>query len=93
MGIRMALGADPSAIRKLVVWQGMRLSLVGVAVGIAAAFGLTRLIATILFGIKPWDPVVFIAAPLILSAVALLAVWLPATRASKLDPMQALRAE
>jgi len=93
MGIRMALGADPSAIRKLVVWQGVRLFLVGVAVGIAAAFGLTRLIATILFGVRPWDPVVFISAPLILSAVALLAVWLPATRASKLDPMQALRAE
>jgi predicted permease len=93
MGIRMALGADPSAIRRLVVWQGVRLSLVGVAVGIAAAFGLTRLIAALLFGVKPWDPAVFISAPLILSAVALLAVWLPATRASKLDPMQALRAE
>ena len=93
MGVRMALGANPSAIRKLVVWQGIRLTLIGVAVGIAAAFGLTRLIATILFGVKPWDPAVFIAAPLILSAVALLAVWLPATRASKLDPMQALRME
>jgi predicted permease len=93
MGIRMALGADPSAIRKLVVWQGVRMCLVGVAVGIAAAFGLTRLIATILFGVKPWDPVVFISAPLILSAVALLAVWLPAARASKLDPMAALRVE
>jgi len=93
MGIRMALGADPSAIRKLVVWQGVRLSLVGVAGGIAAAFGLTRLIATLLFGVKPWDPAVFISAPLILSAVALLAVWLPATRASKLHPMQALRIE
>jgi predicted permease len=93
MGIRMALGADRSAIRKLVVWHGMRLTLVGVAVGIAAAFGLTRLISSILFGVKPWDPEVFISAPLILSAVALLAVWLPATRASKLDPMQALRME
>ena len=93
MGIRMALGADPSAIRKLVVWQGVRLSLVGVAGGIAAAFGLTRVIATFLFSVKPWDPAVFISAPLILSAVALLAVWLPATRASKLDPMQALRME
>jgi predicted permease len=93
MGIRMALGADRSAIRKLVVWHGMRLTLVGVAVGIAAAFALTRLIVSILFGVKPWDPAVFISAPLILSAVALLAVWLPATRASKLDPMQALRME
>jgi len=93
MGIRMALGADRSAVRRLVVWQGMRLALVGVAVGMAAAFGLARLIATLLFGVKPWDPAVFIAAPLILSAVALLAAWLPATRAAKLDPMQALRME
>jgi predicted permease len=93
MGIRMALGADRSAIRRLVVWQAMRLTLVGVVIGIAAAFGLTRLIASILFGVNPWDPAVFIAAPLILSAVALLAAWLPATRAAKLDPMQALRME
>jgi ABC-type antimicrobial peptide transport system permease subunit len=93
MGIRMALGADRSAICRLVVWQGMRLTLVGVAVGLAAAFGLARLIATLLFGVKPWDPAVFIAAPLILSAVALLAAWLPALRASKLDPIQALRME
>ena len=66
---------------------------VGVAVGIAAVFGLTRLIANFLFGVKPWDPAVFISAPLILSAVALIAVWLPATRASKLDPMPASHME
>jgi ABC-type antimicrobial peptide transport system permease subunit len=64
-----------------------------VVVGIAAAFGLTRLIATFLFGVKPWDPAVFVSVPLILCAVALLAVWLPAARASKVDPIQALRAE
>jgi ABC-type antimicrobial peptide transport system permease subunit len=93
MGIRMALGADRSAIRKLVVWHGMRLAITGVAFGVAAAFGLTRLIASFLFGVKPWDPAVFLAAPLILSAVALLAVWLPAERASSVDPMQALRME
>jgi len=93
MGIRMALGADRSTIRKLVVWQGMRLALVGVVLGIGAAFGLTRLIASFLFGVKSWDPFVFVAVPIILSAVALLAVWLPATRAAKLDPMQALRVE
>ncbi len=93
MGIRMALGADRSIIRKLVVWQGMKLALVGVVLGIGAAFGLTRLIASFLFGVKSWDPMVFITVPLILSAVALLAVWLPATRAAKLDPMQALRVE
>jgi len=93
MGIRMALGADRATIRRLVVWHGMRLAFTGVALGIAAAFGLTRLIANFLFGVKPWDPAVFICVPLILSAVALLAVWLPAMRASRVEPMQALRAE
>jgi ABC-type antimicrobial peptide transport system permease subunit len=93
MGIRMALGADRGTIRRLIVWQGMRLALVGVVLGIGAAFGLTRLIASFLFGVKSWDPAVFVAVPVILSAVALLAVWLPASRAAKMDPMQALRVE
>jgi predicted permease len=93
MGIRMALGADRDRIRKLVVWQGMRLALTGVVAGIAASFGLTRLLSTFLFGVKPWDPAVFVSAPLILTASALLAVWLPAARASKLDPIEALRDE
>ncbi len=93
MGIRMALGADRATIRNLVVWHGMRLALVGVTLGIGAAFGLTRLIASFLFGVKSWDPLVFVAVPVILSIVALLAVWLPATRAARLDPMQALRVE
>jgi putative ABC transport system permease protein len=93
MGIRMALGADRRRIRKLVVWQGMKLAIVGVLLGIAGAFGLTRFIASFLFGVKSWDPMVFITVPLILSAVALFAVWLPATRASRLNPMQALRVE
>jgi putative ABC transport system permease protein len=93
MGIRMALGADRGVIRKLVVWHGMRLALVGVVLGIGAAFGLTRFLASFLFGVKTWDPIVFVAVPLILTGVALLAVWLPATRASKLNPMVALRVE
>jgi len=93
MGIRMALGADRAAIRKMVVWHGMRLALIGIAIGIGAAFGLTRFLASLLFGVKSWDPAVFIAAPMALTAVALLAVWLPATRASKLNPMEALRVE
>jgi putative ABC transport system permease protein len=93
IGIRMALGADRDAIRNLVVWHGMRLALVGVAIGVAASFGLTRLIASFLFGVKSWDPMVFISVPIVLSLVALAAVWLPATRAAKLDPMQALRVE
>jgi putative ABC transport system permease protein len=93
MGIRMALGADRSRIRKLVVWQGMQLTIAGVIVGVCAAFGLTRLIASFLFGVQPWDPIVFVTVPVILVAVALLAVWLPATRASGLDPIEALRVE
>ncbi|MGA7521910.1 MAG: ABC transporter permease [Acidobacteriaceae bacterium] len=93
MGIRMALGADRVRIRNLVVWHGMRLALIGVVLGIGAAFGLTRFIASFLYGVKTWDPLVFVTTPVILSAVALLAVWLPATRASRLDPQQALRVE
>jgi predicted permease len=93
MGIRIALGADRNTIRNLVVWHGMRLAIAGVILGIIAAFGLTRLIASFLFGVTSWDPIVFCTVPVILTAVALLAVWLPATRASRLDPMQALRAE
>jgi len=93
MGIRMALGADRSRIRSLVVWHGMRLAIVGVVIGIGAAFGLTRFIASLLFGVKTWDPAVFVTVPIVLSLVALLAVWMPATRASRLDPQQALRIE
>jgi len=93
IGIRMAMGADRGRITKMVVWQGMRLTLVGVVVGLGAAFGLTHLIASLLYGVKDWDPAVFISVPLILSAVALFAVWLPALRASKLNPMEALRTE
>jgi len=93
LGVRMALGADRSTIRGLVVWNGMRLAVVGIAIGVAAALGLTRLMASLLFGVRPWDPAAFFFAPVVLSAVALLAVWLPAARASRIDPMQALRAE
>ena len=93
IAIRMALDADRSVILKFVVQQGMSLALVGVVVGIGASFGLSRFLSSFLFGVKPWDPAVFITAPLILFAIALLAVWLPAARASKVDPMQALRAE
>jgi len=72
---------------------GHELALIGVVVGIAASFELTRLLSTVLFGVKPWDPAVFVSAPFIVTAVALLAVWLPAARASKVDPIQALRTE
>jgi predicted permease len=93
IGIRMALGADRDVIRRLVVWQGMRLALVGIVAGIAASFAMTRFLSSFLFGVRPWDPVVFVSAPLILTAIALLAVWLPATRASCVDPVRALHTE
>jgi putative ABC transport system permease protein len=93
MGIRMALGADRTAIRRVVVWHGMRLAIAGVVLGLAAAFALTRLIASFLFKVRPWDPAAFVTAPLLLSVVALVAVWVPAARASRVDPMQALRTE
>jgi putative ABC transport system permease protein len=93
MGIRMALGADRSAIRSLVIWHGMKLTLVGTVLGVIAAFGLTRLLASLLFGVKSWDPAAFFLAPVIIAAVAFLAVWLPARRASRVDLIQALRAE
>ncbi|MGA7313294.1 MAG: FtsX-like permease family protein [Silvibacterium sp.] len=71
MGIRMALGADRSRIFNLVVWQGMYLALIGAVIGMAAAFAFTRFIASFLFGVKPYDPIVLVTVPAILSAVAL----------------------
>ncbi len=71
----------------------MRLALIGVAIGIAAALGLTRLLASLLFGVQPRDPLVFVAVPVILTAVALLACYLPARRATRINPLEALRWE
>jgi putative ABC transport system permease protein len=93
LGIRMAVGARAADVRNLVVSQGMRLALIGVAVGLAAAFGLTRLITGLLFEVKPLDPIVFLSVPLILSVVAFIAVWIPARRATRIDPLDALRYE
>ena len=93
LGIRMALGAQADDVRNLVVGQAMRLALAGVVLGVAAAFGLTRLLAGLLYGVKPWDPLVFVAVPIILMAAALVAVWLPARRATQIDPLDALRYE
>jgi putative ABC transport system permease protein len=93
LGIRMALGAVTGHVRNMIVWQGMRLALAEVAVGVAAAFGLTRLLENFLFGVKAWDALVFVSVPVLLSAVALLAVWAPALRATRIDPAEALRCE
>lgn len=93
IGIRLALGAGPGSVRQMVVVQGMRLALIGVAAGIAAALALTRLLSTFLFGVKDKDPAVFITVAILLSLVSLLAVWLPARRATRIDPLVALRYE
>jgi predicted permease len=93
LGIRMALGAQAPNIRNMVVRQGMVLAGIGVVIGIGGALGLTRLLAGFLFGVKAWDPAAFVATPLLLSAVALLAVWIPAYRATRVDPVTALRFE
>jgi putative ABC transport system permease protein len=93
IAIRMALGADRATIRNLVMRQGMLLAIAGVLVGVGAALGLTRLIASFLFGVKAWDPVVFLVVPVLLTSVASLAVWVPARRAACLDPITALHIE
>ena len=93
LGIRMALGAQASDVRDMVVRQGMALVLAGVVIGIGAAFWLTRFLAGFLFGVKTWDPAAFIGTPLLLGVVALLAVWIPARRATRVNPITALRFE
>jgi predicted permease len=93
IGIRLALGADSSAVKNMVIFQGMRLAIVGVIVGLAASFGLAKLIASLLFGVTAWDPAVFVTAPIVLTLVALIAAWIPARRASRVDPIDALRYE
>jgi predicted permease len=91
IGIRMALGATQSSVRFDVIWKTLRLALIGIAVGIIASFVLARLIASLLFGTAPTDPLTFAGMVALLGAVALLAGFLPARRASKIDPMVALR--
>jgi putative ABC transport system permease protein len=93
MGIRMAVGANRREVLWLVVSRGLGLTLAGLAFGMAASFGLTRLLGGLLFGVKPTDPTTLIAVTLLLTAVALLASYIPARRASKVDPMVALRYE
>jgi len=93
IGIRMALGAPIGAVRSMVLSQGMRLALAGVVIGTASAWALARFLESFLFGVKPNDPLVFILTPVVLAATAFLAVLFPALRATRIDPLEALRHE
>ncbi|MFN0107534.1 MAG: ABC transporter permease [Blastocatellia bacterium] len=93
IGVRIALGAQNSDVLKMVLRQGLRLTVIGLAVGLGAAFGLTRLMSALLYGVSANDPLTFVAIALLLTFVGLLACWIPARRATKVDPMIALRCE
>jgi putative ABC transport system permease protein len=93
MGVRMALGAQRREILQLMVLQGMRPVAIGMAVGVLGAAALSRFIATLLFGVAPLDPLTFFVVLVLLTTVGLVACWLPARRATRADPLTALRAE
>jgi ABC-type antimicrobial peptide transport system permease subunit len=93
LGIRMALGANRSNVLRLIMAQGMKLAVSGVVLGLALAWGLTRLIASLLFGVQASDPTTFGLVAAILAAVALIAAYVPARRATTIDPLIALRYE
>ena len=93
IGIRMALGAQTGDVLRMVLGQGMAMVLVGVGVGLAAAFALSRLISSFLYDVSATDPLTFVGVPLLLCVVAALATYIPARRATRVDPMEALRYE
>jgi putative ABC transport system permease protein len=93
IGIRIALGADENSVRNMVLRQGMTLAIAGITIGVVSSLSLARVLAGFLFGVAPRDPTVFTMVTLVLAGVAFIAVWLPARRATRLDPVTALRQE
>jgi predicted permease len=93
IGVRMALGADRLDVVRLILKQGMRLTAIGIACGLALSFAATRLLADLLYGIKPADPLTYVSVSLLLAVIALVSCYVPARRAASIDPMKSLRAE
>jgi ABC-type antimicrobial peptide transport system permease subunit len=93
IGIRMALGAQMGDVLRMVVWRGMSLTLIGGALGVAASLALTRVMKNLLFEVSATDPVTYVFVALLMVVVALIAIYIPARRATKVDPLQALRQE
>jgi ABC-type antimicrobial peptide transport system permease subunit len=93
LGIRIALGADRARVQRLVLGEGLSLAATGAVIGIAAALFATRVLRTMLYGLAPSDPVTYVGVAIVLAAAAAAASWLPARRASRIDPIEALRAE
>lgn len=91
IGVRMALGARRSAVLRMVLGEGARLAGIGLAVGLASAFASSRLLASMLYGVKPNDPAVLVGVPIVLGVTALAATFIPARRASRVDPLIAMR--
>jgi ABC-type antimicrobial peptide transport system permease subunit len=93
IGIRLALGAERTQVRTMILSEASRLTILGVLAGLAAAFALAQLVKSMLYGLTATDPTSFVAAAVLLLAIALLAAWIPALRASRVEPMEALRHE